>query len=331
MKKLLCLVLALLMVLSMAACGEDPQENGETKDPGNQNPGTTGNIPTTAAPTEPSVEDLGPWVISQETDHANDRFVYAYDENGNLTGYEAFDGSKKYRDYQAIYSDTASGGKLLVIESKHVQDKEFKKTFEMEYDADGKLIRCSNYTFGDDVSSEYLFTYDQNGYLSRYVYTYEGMLGDQVTRVVNYTFENGLLTAVEQTVQVEGEAVQKENAYAYQYDEEGYLKRIDYNRYDVEESGTILLVKDVHIGYTDLVVAEGGDNEDVGRTLFRIEEETDSDGKICKFIVTLKRWHFTQEFAIPYFLFGMPNSSAWDSCYGTITFVRLDTYLAGQA
>lgn len=322
LKKLLCLLMALLMVFSVTACGGDAGSDDAGNEGGNKKP-----APTTTAPSEPSLEDLGPWVVTQEINSRDDRFVYKYNEQGELVSYEAFEGTKKYRDYKASYSATASGGKVIVIESKHVQDSEFEKSYEAEYNAQGDLIRYSNY-YRDKVTSEYIFTYDAEGYLSSYVYSYEGMLGNACTRVVNYTFRDGLLRSVEQTTQLEDQEPKREHTYAYDYDEEGILKTIRYVR--GEEEGVIELEKEIRATTASLRLAEGCDHYVPMRTLFASMKDLDENGNPCKIELTLNSWGFPQSYAFPYFLFGMASSGNWDDCIGKVTFTRLDVHLAEQ-
>ena len=323
MKKLLCIFLSLVMLLSFTACGVD---NGSDDDEGGKG-GNRVPIPTTTAPTEPSLEALGPWVVTEEINSRGDRFVYKYNEQGELVSYEAFEGTKKYRDYKASYSATASGGKVMVIESKHVQDSEFEKSYEAEYNAKGDLIRYSYY-YRDKVTSEYIFTYDAEGYLSSYVYSYEGMLGNACTRVVNYTFRDGLLRNVEQTTQLEEQEPKREYAYAYDYDEDGYLKTIRYFRNGDE--GTIELEQDPYGSRMTLRLAEGCDHYVPMKNMIIIEQKEDENGDPSKIDLTLNSWGFPQSYAFPYFLFGMANSGNWDHCIGKVTFTRLDVHLAEQ-
>lgn len=325
MKKLLCLMLALLMVFSLAACGGDSGNDGNDDEggkDGNKAPATT-----TTAPKEPTLEELGPWLVTEETTSRGDRFVYKYDEKGELVSYEAFDGTEKYRDYVATHSTTADGGKVTVIESKHVQDSEFEKSYEAEYNAQGDLIRYSYY-YKDKVTSEYIFTYDAEGYLSSYVYSYEGMLGNVCTRVVNYTFRDGQLRNVEQTTQLEDQEPKREHAYAYDYDEDGYLKKIQYFRNG--EEGTIELEQSPYGSRMTLRLAEGCDHYVPIKNMIIIEKELDDKDQPTQIRLTLNSWGFPQSYAFPYFLFGMANSGNWDNCIGNVTFTRLDVYLAEQ-
>ena len=321
LKKLLCLVLAILMMLSMVACGQDTGD-GE-KDGSSKKPSENPTVPSSTG--EPTLEDIGPWVVTEEYDYRGDRFVYQYDESGELVSYEAFDGTKKYRDYVATYTVTAEGGKVTVIESKHVQDEKFEKSYEIEYNAKGDMIRYSNY-YRDEVTSEYIFTYDAEGYLTSYVYSYEGMLGDPVKRTVNYTFRDGLLRNVEQFVQIEGKEAERENAYSYDYDAEGYLKTIQYTR--GEESGVIDLETNIYGDMVILRVADDCDHYVPNRNLISIKEYQDDYGLPSEYIVILNSWGFQQIHAYPYFLMGMANSSNWQYCAGKVTFTRLDVYLA---
>ena len=76
LKKLLCLVLAILMMLSMVACGQDTGD-GE-KDGSSKKPSENPTVPSSTG--EPTLEDIGPWVVTEEYDYRGDRFVYQYDE-----------------------------------------------------------------------------------------------------------------------------------------------------------------------------------------------------------------------------------------------------------
>ncbi len=322
LKKLLCLLLALLLVCSMAACGGDA---GNDDEGGNKKPDQDPTVPSSTS--KPSLEDLGPWVLTEEIDSRDNRFVYKYDEKGELVSYEAFDGTKKYRDYVATHTATADGGKVTVIESKHVQDSEFEKSYEIEYNAKGDMIRYSNY-FKDKVTSEYIFTYDAEGYLTSYVYSYEGMLGNACTRVVNYTFRDGLLRNVEQTTQLEDQEPKREYAYAYDYDADGYLKKIQY--FKNGEEGIIELEQNAYGSGMSLRLAEGCDHYVPNKNMIGIERELDAKDQPAKFYLTLNSWGFPQQYAFPYFLLGMANSSNWDNCKGRVTFTRLDVHLAKQ-
>ena len=322
MKKVLCLLLSMLILLSLAACGGD---NGNNDGDDDNKGGSKKPAPSAPAPTEPSIEDLGPWVVTQEIDSRGDRFVYKYNEQGELISYEAFDGTKKYRDYNVSYLATDSGGKVMVIESKHVRDSEFEKSYEAEYNAKGDIIRYSYY-YRDKVTSEYTFTYDAEGCLSSYVYSYEGMLGNACTRVVNYTFRDGLLRNVEQTTQLEDQEPKREYAYAYDYDDEGILEKIQYVRGD--EEGAIELEKEIRHTTASLRLAEGCDHYVPMQTLFSSMKELDENGNPSKIELTLNSWGFPQNYAFPYVLFGMANSGNWDNCIGKVTFTRLDIYLA---
>ena len=323
MKKLLCFFLSLVLLLSFTACGGDSGNNDEG---GSKNPNPNPETPTSSTG-EPLVEDLGPWVVTQEIDYRGDRFVYKYNEQGELISYEAFDGTKKYRDYVATHTATANGGKVTVIASKHVQDKEFEKSYEIEYNAKGDMIRYSSY-FNDKVTSEYTFSYDAEGYLSAYLYSYEGMLGDIVNRNVIYTYQDGLLRNVEQYVGVEGGKITREKAYSYEYGEDGYLKKIQYT--SGEESGTIDLETSTYRDTVTLRLAEGCNHYVPNKNMFIFEEYKNSDGQPGKIEATFNSWGFQPVDAYPYFLMGMVNSVNWQYCTGKLTFTRLAIHLAEQ-
>lgn len=318
LKKLLCLMLAVLMVCSMTACGE-PDDGAET------NKGNQGgdNPEVTTAPTEPSAEDLGPWVVTEEMDYLGSIYRYHYDENGELTSYELYDeNNKKLRDYRAAHTATESGGKLTVIESKHVKDSEYAKTSEMEYDADGNLIRISSFA-GSMVTYTYLYTYDADGNLL----TYEKVYEEKVVERAQYTYVDGVL-ATASGKQFFGEDSYHYD-YTYTYSDNGYLSEIGFARSDVGE-GTITLGKDISKTEGGLHVITHSAHSMAYQNLFAYEAELDADGQRGKFTIRFRRWGFEPFFALPLPGFGS-MLTGWEECDGQITYTRLDVYLAEQA
>lgn len=326
MQKMLCLLLAMLMVFSMAACGED----GEKEASKNQSSVGGGNAANGNKPengssdtAEPSVEELGPWLVTEEVDYTGCVYRYHYDENGELTSYELYnDNNKKLRDYKVTHSETAAGGKLTEVESKHVNDSEFAKDCEMEYDADGNLIRMSNF-LGKKITGNYVYSYDESGNLL----SYEAHSEDRKTNEAVYTYEDGRLATASGTTY--GGDVTYHYDYTYIYGENGYLCEIRFDRSDVGE-GTITLGKDISRNEGGLHVLTHSAHSMQYQNLFGYKAEYDGDGQRDKFTIIFHRWGFEPLYAIPLPAYGSLLTS-WDENIGEITYTRLDTYLAEQA
>lgn len=325
LKRMMCLLLAVLMVFTMAACGDDEGNkvsSGDKTVTGENTP--AGSNPVTDPPaTEPSVEELGPWIVTEEVDYMGFIRRYHYDENGDLTSYELYNGNnRKYRDYKATHSATATGGKLIEVESKHVQDSEFAKDCEMEYDAAGNLIRLSNFLDGK-ITGNYLYSYDTDGNLL----SFEGIIGDKKSGEATYTYIDGVLATASGSI-ISGD-VTYEYAYTYAYDENGYLNEIHFARPDVGE-GTITLGKDISRSEGGLHVLTHSAHSMAYQNLFAYEAERDANGQRSKFTITFNKWGFDPFYALPLPAYGSMLTS-WEENVGQITYTRLDVYLAEQA
>jgi hypothetical protein len=158
MKKFLCLLLSIAMLLSFTACGSDSGDDDE----GNvQKPNQDPTVPTTTAP----AEDDTIWVLVQESDMGSSRNTrYIYDETGALVGGEFYDGVKKYGDYNFVTVPNADGSKTVEQWYKHVQESEFSLQRKYTFDKEGRLIR--NQACDKDGNLEDFFTtfsYNEQG------------------------------------------------------------------------------------------------------------------------------------------------------------------------
>lgn len=323
MKKLLCLLLALLMVFTIAACG-DNSGSGDDKDNNgdgiHQDGNEGGENADQTTPSEPSAEGLGPWIVTEEVNYLGGIYRYHYDENGELSSYELYSASnEKRRDYKLTHSVTEEGGKLTVVDSKHVDDSEYAKDREMEYDAAGNLIRISEYAL-NEVTSDHLYTYDADGNLL----FYEQVRHEQVVAQASYTYVDGKLATAAGKI-FSGDDTYHYN-YSYTYGDNGYLGEIRFDRSDVGE-GTITLGKDVSRTEGGLHVLTHSAHSMAYQNLFSYEAELDADGQHSRFTLRFLRWGFQPDFALPLPAYGSMLSS-WSECVGQITYTRLDVYLA---
>ncbi len=325
LKKMMCLLLALMMVFTIAACGDDEGSEGSSGDKTANGENTPeGSKPFDEPPaTEPSVEELGPWIVTEEVDSYGNVFHYQYDEHGELTGYALYDeDGKKLRDYKVAHSMTETGGKLITVESKHVKDSAYAKDNEMEYDVSGNLIRKSEFV-GNKITSTRYYTYDHDGNLLNYKVIRSGDLSEEAS----YTYANGVLATASGRMYV-GESVYPYD-YSYSYGENGYLNEISFDVSGVGE-GTITLEKNTHNSEGGLHVLTHSAHSMAYQNLFSYEAELDEDGQRSKFTIRFRRWGFQAFYSLPIPGYGS-RLSGWEECEGSITYTRLDVYLEQNA
>lgn len=326
LKKWMCFLLVSLMLVALSACGEDAGHQGgdgnQTKPNGGKVSSSTTISPTQPS-TQPSVEELGPWVVTEEVDYMGYIRRYQYDENGELTSYELFDKDNvKYRDYKATHLETDNGGKLTEVQTKHVKESTFTKDCEMEYDAAGNLIRLTNFLNGR-ITGNYLYQYDAEGNLTSYEGHVEGSKSGEAT----YTYVDRVLATATGTV-IRGDVSYTYN-YTYTYSEDGYLSEIHFNRPDVGE-GTITLGKYFSLSEGGLHVLTHSAHSMAYQNLYGYETQRDADGQRNKFTIIFNRWGFVPFYAIPLPAYGSMLTS-WEENVGQITYTRLDVYLAQQS
>ena len=316
-KKILCLLLAMLMLLSFTACGGDTgnDDEGGSKTP-NQDPETP-----TSSTGEP--EDNTVWVLVQEYDMGSSRNTkYIYDENGNLIGGEFFDGSEKYGDYQFVTTTTENGGKIVEEFYKHIKDSEFAKNFDYEYDAAGRLIHVTSYDYrGNPSGLEYSFTYNEAGQLVEQTILDEGEAREKLT----FVYDGDKL--------MEGHYWDKNGNYGhylYAYDENGVPAKVDVDSYlGQEQKYTLDFVKEERAHWWQLKATEDCHNVVGGRRLFYYEEDYEG-GKPCRRMIEAKSWGIFHTGWLPLTAFGCKNVS---NCFGSVTklfYEPLDVHLAKQ-
>ena len=207
LKKLFSLLLALLMVFTLAACGEDADEGGN-KDPG-KDPDKNPTTPTTTVPPE----DDTVWVLVRESNMGSSRYSsYVYDEEGNLVSGEYFNGLDKMGDYKFVTTKNADGGKLVEQWYKHVKDAEFWMQNTYEFNDAGKLTCTTDYDLRGNVSTVYTFTYNDAGQLVEQTQTTDG----EVVKKLTFVYDGQLL--------MEGHYEDNGGSYGhylYTYDENG--------------------------------------------------------------------------------------------------------------
>lgn len=224
LRKLLCMVLAMLMVLSMVACGKDA-DDGENADKG-KNPGKDPTVPTTTAP----AEDDTVWVLTKEYDGDNRYTLYYYDTEGNLIGGEYYQDSKKWGDYQFVTTTTEDGGKIVEKSYKNVKDTEYSKQYSYEYDAEGKLIKVED--ISRYSSSYWTFAYNADGDVTEALH----MTDEGQQEKVTYTYQDGTLYQVNYYKSENNWGI-----YTYTYDANGFPVKIEIENVYAGEPGQEIL------------------------------------------------------------------------------------------
>lgn len=221
MKKRLCLLLAVLMLLTLTACKDGPP--GETM-------GTTATIPTTA-PTQPTVpETTAPTVPIQPTEPPEMHTVWLwteqkltkaeggagtytreYDSLGRMIqdAYASADGKTSYR-YSYTYDEA---DRILTYEE--YDSRYATGRTEYTYDATGRLTK-EIYSNTENYSSQTEYTYTTDGKITEKV-TVSGKNKDRTL----YTYDaNGNLIREARTVS-HNDRVTENHAVDYTYDEAG--------------------------------------------------------------------------------------------------------------
>lgn len=197
MKKLISIILALVMVLGLCACGNDGK--GGKGDKGNENGKVTVNVLTEVEMTEKSSDGKTNTM----------KGVVEYDENYNLVGTKTYLDGKLY--YEVTYDK--SYDKPLTQKS-YDEDGNITDTDVYTYDANGNCVeRISTYEYdGEEVTTKTVYTYDANGNVLTDKYYRDGELESET----RYTY-----TA---SGAVESESYtwngQEENRTVYTYDEQ---------------------------------------------------------------------------------------------------------------
>lgn len=313
MERILCLLLALLMICSMAACGEDADQGGN-KDP-QKNPTT----PTTTAPPE----DDTVWVLVRESNMGSSRYSrYVYDEEGNRVSGEYFDGLEKMGDYKFVTTKNADGGKVVEQWYKHVKDAEFWMQNTYEYNAAGKLICTTDYDLRGNVSMVYTFTYNDAGQLVEQVQTNDGEAGKKLT----FVYDGGKL--------MEGhyeDASGSYGHYLYSYDKNGNPVKVDVATDYMDEQKYTLELEVAGKYFYEIRATEECHNVVGGRRLFFYEEHIGSDGRSDYRDLQIKSWGIFHTGWLPLVAFGCIDTGNYFFAVADLHYEPLDVHLAKQA
>lgn len=310
LKKLLCLLLSIVMLLSLTACGGDSNaDEGGDKEP-NKEPTT----PTTTVPPE----DDAVWVLVQESDMGSSRYTrYIYDETGALVGGEFYDGVKKYGDYNFVTVPNADGSKTVEQWYKHVQESEFSLQRKYTFDKEGRLIRnqaCDKAGNLEDFFTT--FSYNEQGQLVEQVYTEDGEMYKKLT----FVYDGDLLK--------EGHYEDKNGNYGhyvYTYDENGNPTQIDvHTNYMEEQQYTLILEVENKYAY-EIRATEDCHNVVGGRRLFFFEDREDYRE------VQIKNWGIFHTGWLPLVSFGCLDSGNYFTSSANLRYEPLDVHLAKQA
>lgn len=307
MKKMLCFLLAVLMLLSMAAC-TSPEQGGAD----------TGTKP--AEPVRPDLGEFSPWLLTLEYEDDTSKFrEYTYDQNGVLTGYGS---------HRASTSGNDLGGKTVKLVS-YDQDGKVSNTlskYEYVYDAKGNLVQYRRLeALGDKLADSFNFTYDEQGRLIRQEKFYMDL--PQETATYTYDQEN-LVGATYQTSVYDA-------SYTYTYGQEKWPQTVEYTiRYlktENVEQGKVLVrsqVKhDAFLYRLTLTVGEGSEGAPAGKELLMYEELIDTAGDADAVRIVVGDWGGFHMGWLPMQQLGAMNAVNWSVSGGTYVFKPLAVYL----
>lgn len=309
MKKVLCLILSVLLLLSMVGCKD--ADSGETAAP------TDG--PT--EPTKPSLESFGPWVLTTEYTKNSDTFrQYRYDDDGALLG---------YGNYEATSEANDLGGKTVKLvaydDEGNVSDRLSKMHYV--YNADGRLMSYQRYeALGGKLADSFVFEYDSNGNMVKQ----EKFYMDNWHETITYTYDGKQLTGATFKSSV------YEASYSYAYDDEGILNRLDFSTKYVKSGnvvkGSLALQKSVYEDDTtyrvSLATGSASDGVSQGKEILRYEEIYDAEGKPVSVTLEVKEWGLFQNGSIPMRQCGAMNTANWSSGTAKYVYKPLADYLA---
>ena len=318
MKKLFCLLLVIMMLLSVAACGE----SGDKNDGGGAPSGTTQPTdPNTPAPGDDTV-----WVLVKEHSMGSKRYTqYVYDEQGNLLGGEFFNGSEKMGDYQYVTTEAADGSKTVEIRYKHVDDSDFITDGVMKFNAEGKIIHYQEYDVDGNIRNySYTFTYNDEGKLIQQV----GAGNDSGDKKLTLTYDDDRLTGTHYT---ESDGDYAKFTYSYGADGLPAGVQMEYDSMDYQNSMSFdFVIKELEGEWklrSDTDAPRPMDNRD----LFVITENYDADGNLYSVKLDAKAWGVFCNGWVPTVELGCLDVDNF--FYGTaqLVYMPLDVYLAEQS
>lgn len=316
LKKILCLVLAMLMVFSMVACGKDT-DDGENADNGKK-PGKDPTVPTTTVP----AEDDTIWVLVQESDMGSSRYYrYTYDAEGNLVAGTLYKDGKEWSQYEFVTTQTADGNKL--VEQWYIPEGDEARSLNYTYtfDADGRLIHTQTYDRYANSSDYYTFSYNAKGQLVEQVHISEGEMYKKLT----FVYADDLL--------MEGHYEDKNGNfghYLYTYDENGNPLKADVHT-DYMDDQQYTLEFEVKDGIRDFEVRATKECDNIvgGRRLFYVWEEYDED--LVEIYVKVGSWGIFHTGAMPLVSLGCFSTGNYFASNADLYYEPLEVHLAKQA
>ena len=310
MKKLICLMLAALMALSMAACAGSGEETTAVTEP--------------EVFERPDLDQFAPWVLTAEYEGTGGKLRnYEYNENGELTG---------FGDYKAVTEENDRGGKTLKLTAYDSEGKvsaQFSK-YEYIYDEAGRMVEYKRFeAIGNKLADSFVFTYDADGQLVKQ----EKFYMELPQETIEYTYEGQQLTKSSYKTSV------YDATYTYVLDDAGWPAEIRYTvRYvktgNVDE-GTLVLDAKVEQDakhYQVTLTAEVGDEDQKAtRELLVYEEVIDTAGDVDAVRIVLGDWGSFQMGWVPARALGSLVGANWSGGTGTYIYKPLSVYLTEKA
>ena len=289
MKKFLCLVLSLLLVLSMAGCKQEQEADG---------PAPT-EAPTVSA--KPDLDDFGPWVLTTEYEKDTDHLrQYRYAENGALLG---------FGDYQMTSETNDQGGRTLILTAYDANGNVSDKLSKLHYlyDADGKLVGYQRYeALGGKLADSFTFEYDAGGNMVKQDKFYM----DNWHETITYTYEGKKMVSAGFKSSV------YEASYGYVYDEAGVISQVEFDIKYVksgnEVKGSLALQKSIYEDDTtyrvSLASGSASDGVTQGKEVLRYEVKYDEQGKPLSVTLEVMEWGLFQNGFLPMRQLGAMNA-----------------------
>lgn len=330
MKKLICLLLSVLLLMSLAACGEgEPVENTDGSTPSGTTQPTDPTNPSNPSnsddPTDPEPEDETVWVLAKEHSMGSKRYTkYFYDEQGNLLSGEFYNGSDKMGDYQYVTTENADGGKTVEVRYKSVNDSEYITDGIMKFNAQGKIVHYQEYDINGNIRDySYTFTYNDAGKLIQQV----GTGSDSGDKKLIVTYEGDRLTGTHYT-ESDGDFAK----FSYSYDADGNPASVqmEYDSLDYQNSMSFDFVIREFEDEWKLCSEKDAPKPMDNRDLFVVTKNCDSDGNLHSVKIDAKPWGVFCNSWVPTAELGCLDVDNF--FYGTaqLVYMPLDVYLAEQ-
>ncbi|MBE6541135.1 MAG: hypothetical protein E7672_01665 [Ruminococcaceae bacterium] len=180
MKKLLCMILAFLMALSLVACGGsgDPADPDNDKSENNQKDDNKGEDKPVVDPVTGEITLDEPFVLVQVVSQHSEYTQYFYDESGRITKEVITDGKNGPVIDELVYnySEEADGTLVVGYAGLGIGNGEIKK-----FNSDGYCIEVKNYSTTRAETPEEILDESHYMYGYRFEYDSENRLSKVVT------------------------------------------------------------------------------------------------------------------------------------------------------